>query len=154
MKMDKFYKILHLILKRQFSGDHFYYEIFSYIYMHLICDKVYFKILINLFFPLNTLGSSQISLLFPQPTFSKNRVPCSYPNKNITFNIDENSNNPHYLAFVIWYQQGRKDITAVQLCEVSINLLTCEQYFFILSELIFQLGSSTNVQLQCIDTKL
>ncbi|KAL2455412.1 Expansin-like B1 [Forsythia ovata] len=47
------------------------------------------------------------------------RVPCTYPNKNITFMIDENSNNPHYLAFVIWYQQGRKDISAVQLCETQ-----------------------------------
>nr|AFB77226.1 expansin L [Betula platyphylla] len=42
------------------------------------------------------------------------RVSCSYPNKNMTFKIDENSNYPHYLAFVIWYQQGKKDITAVQ----------------------------------------
>ncbi|XP_052170522.1 expansin-like B1 [Diospyros lotus] len=47
------------------------------------------------------------------------RVPCSYPGKNITFKIDENSNYPHYLAFVIWYQQGKKDITAVQLCETQ-----------------------------------
>ncbi|KAF9626406.1 hypothetical protein IFM89_033225 [Coptis chinensis] len=47
------------------------------------------------------------------------RVPCSYPSKNITFKIDENSNYPHYLAFVIWYQQGKKDITAVQLCETA-----------------------------------
>ncbi|KAG2680155.1 hypothetical protein I3760_11G085800 [Carya illinoinensis] len=45
------------------------------------------------------------------------RVSCSYPNKNITIKIDENSNYPYYLAFVIWYQQGKKDITAVQLCE-------------------------------------
>ncbi|KAK4485858.1 hypothetical protein RD792_008506, partial [Penstemon davidsonii] len=47
------------------------------------------------------------------------RVPCSYPNKNITIKIDENSNYPHYLAFVIWYQQGKKDITSVQLCETQ-----------------------------------
>ncbi|KAK9984896.1 hypothetical protein SO802_034421 [Lithocarpus litseifolius] len=47
------------------------------------------------------------------------RVSCSYPNKNITIKIDENSNYPYYLAFVIWYQQGRKDITAVQLCETQ-----------------------------------
>ncbi|KAL3650864.1 Expansin-like B1 [Castilleja foliolosa] len=47
------------------------------------------------------------------------RVPCSYPNKNIAIKIDENSNNPHYLAFVIWYQGGNKDITAVQLCETQ-----------------------------------
>ncbi|XP_047323592.1 expansin-like B1 [Impatiens glandulifera] len=47
------------------------------------------------------------------------RVSCSYPNKNITFKIDENSNYPHYLAFVVWYQQGQSDITAVQLCETQ-----------------------------------
>ncbi|KAJ9135130.1 hypothetical protein P3X46_032344 [Hevea brasiliensis] len=47
------------------------------------------------------------------------RVSCSYPNKNITIKIDENSNHPHYLAFVIWYQQGKRDITAVQLCETQ-----------------------------------
>ncbi|KAK7309090.1 hypothetical protein RJT34_05557 [Clitoria ternatea] len=47
------------------------------------------------------------------------RVACSYPYKNITFKIDESSNNPNYLAFVIWYQQGKRDITAVQLCETE-----------------------------------
>ncbi|KAK9266882.1 hypothetical protein L1049_027141 [Liquidambar formosana] len=47
------------------------------------------------------------------------RVSCSYPGKNITIKIDENSNYPHYLAFVLWYQQGKTDITAVQLCETQ-----------------------------------
>lgn len=47
------------------------------------------------------------------------RVACSYPNKNMTFKIDENSNYPYYLGFSIWYQQGKKDITAVQLCETQ-----------------------------------
>ncbi|KAJ6712006.1 EXPANSIN-B3 [Salix purpurea] len=47
------------------------------------------------------------------------RVSCTYPNKNITIKIDENSDYPYYLGFVIWYQQGRRDITAVQLCEVK-----------------------------------
>ncbi|KGN60430.1 expansin-like B1 [Cucumis sativus] len=47
------------------------------------------------------------------------RVACSYPNKNITIKIDENSNAPHYLAFVIRFQQGKNDITAVQLCETK-----------------------------------
>ncbi|XP_008229527.1 PREDICTED: expansin-like B1 isoform X1 [Prunus mume] len=47
------------------------------------------------------------------------RVSCSYPGKNITIKIDENSNYPHYLAFVIYYQQGKNDITAVQLCETQ-----------------------------------
>ncbi|XP_049376958.1 expansin-like B1 [Solanum stenotomum] len=47
------------------------------------------------------------------------RVSCTYPDKNITIKIEESSDNPHYLAFVIWYQQGKKDITAVQLCETQ-----------------------------------
>lgn len=47
------------------------------------------------------------------------RVSCSYPYKNITLKIDEKSDYPHYLAFVIWYQQGKKDITAVQLCKTK-----------------------------------
>ncbi|MFS8029975.1 putative rlpA-like protein, double-psi beta-barrel [Helianthus anomalus] len=43
----------------------------------------------------------------------------SYPKSNITIKIDESSDYPYYLAFVIWYQQGQKDITAVQLCETN-----------------------------------
>ncbi|KAK1364727.1 Beta-expansin [Heracleum sosnowskyi] len=45
------------------------------------------------------------------------RIPCSYPNKNIIMKIDENSDYPYYLAFILLYQQGTKDITAVKLCE-------------------------------------
>ncbi|QHN80929.1 Expansin-like [Arachis hypogaea] len=47
------------------------------------------------------------------------RVACNYPHENITFKIDESSSNPNYLEFVIWYQQGIRDITAVQLCETE-----------------------------------
>ncbi|CAL1376076.1 unnamed protein product [Linum trigynum] len=47
------------------------------------------------------------------------RVSCRHPYQNITIKIDENSNYPFYLAFVIRYQQGQKDITAVQLCETE-----------------------------------
>lgn len=47
------------------------------------------------------------------------RVSCSYPGKNITFKIDKSSSYPSYLAFAIYYQQGQKDITAVQLCETQ-----------------------------------
>ncbi|KAI3494780.1 hypothetical protein L1887_40391 [Cichorium endivia] len=43
----------------------------------------------------------------------------SYPKNNITIKIDESSDYPYYLAFVIWYQQGQNDITAVQLCETK-----------------------------------
>ncbi|KAJ6837882.1 expansin-like B1 [Iris pallida] len=52
------------------------------------------------------------------------RTSCSYPNKNISFKIDESSNYPHYLAFLILYQQGDQDINAVQLCETEN--LTCK----------------------------
>ncbi|XP_010548815.1 PREDICTED: expansin-like B1 [Tarenaya hassleriana] len=45
------------------------------------------------------------------------RVSCYYPGKNIMIKIDESSSNPHYFAFVILFQQGKTDITAVQLCE-------------------------------------
>ncbi|XP_077234324.1 expansin-like B1 [Tasmannia lanceolata] len=45
------------------------------------------------------------------------RVSCSFPSKNIMFKIDEASKYPNYLAFLIWYQQGKKDVIAVQLCE-------------------------------------
>ncbi|XLR05136.1 hypothetical protein S83_071334 [Arachis hypogaea] len=47
------------------------------------------------------------------------QVACNYPHENITFKIDESSSNPNYLAFVIWYQQGIRDITAVLLCETE-----------------------------------
>ncbi|URE00037.1 Plant pleckstrin region [Musa troglodytarum] len=47
----------------------------------------------------------------------------SYQSKNITFKIDQSSNYPTYFAFQIWYQQGNKDVTAVQLCETEN--LTC-----------------------------
>lgn len=47
------------------------------------------------------------------------RVSCSYPGKNITFKIEESSSYPSYLAFAIYYQQGQKDVTAVQLCETQ-----------------------------------
>ncbi|KAK8949818.1 Expansin-like B1 [Platanthera guangdongensis] len=52
------------------------------------------------------------------------RVSCSYPNKNIQIKIDESSNFPNYLAFLIEFQQGDKDITAVQLCETVSS--TCK----------------------------
>ncbi|WOL06129.1 expansin-like B1 isoform X1 [Canna indica] len=52
------------------------------------------------------------------------RVSCSYSNKNITFKIDQSSNFPFYFAFQIWYQQGSKDIIAVQLC--NADNLTCK----------------------------
>lgn len=65
-------------------------------------------------------------------------VSCSFPSKNITIKIDENSNYPHYLAFVIRYQQGKKDITAVQLCEVLLFPVHCncaaDLFFFMYIE--------------------
>ncbi|XP_039145972.1 expansin-like B1 [Dioscorea cayenensis subsp. rotundata] len=52
------------------------------------------------------------------------RIPCSWPGKNITFKVDEASDFPGYLAFLLEYQQGDKDITAVRLCETEN--LTCK----------------------------
>ncbi|WCJ20709.1 actin binding [Euphorbia peplus] len=65
------------------------------------------------------LNSNSADALFSQGVIDVEykRVPCSYPGKNITIKIDENSHPPHYLAFAIWFQQGNKDITAVLLCE-------------------------------------
>ncbi|XP_042386482.1 expansin-like B1 [Zingiber officinale] len=47
------------------------------------------------------------------------RVSCSYPNKNITFKMDHSADFPYYFAFQIWFQQGDRDIVAVQLCETE-----------------------------------
>ncbi|XP_071724487.1 expansin-like B1 [Rutidosis leptorrhynchoides] len=66
-----------------------------------------------------TTDSAQSLLSLGIVDIEYKRVSCSYPGKNITIKIDENSNNPYYLAFGIWYQQGDKDITAVQLCETQ-----------------------------------
>ncbi|CAL9752340.1 unnamed protein product [Musa acuminata subsp. burmannicoides] len=68
------------------------------------------------------LGASLLSL--GAVGIEYRRVSCSYPSKNITFNIDQSSNHPSYFAFQIWDQQGNKDVTAVQLCETEN--LTCK----------------------------
>lgn len=57
--------------------------------------------------------NNKIWLIVTLHTF---RVSRNYPGKNILFKIDEASNYPYYLAFVIHYQQGKGDIIAVQLC--------------------------------------
>ncbi|VFQ85809.1 unnamed protein product [Cuscuta campestris] len=67
----------------------------------------------------NTKWSAQCLLSQGVVDIQYQRVPCSYPNKNMTFKIHEKSINPHYLAFAIWYQQGLKDITALLICEIQ-----------------------------------
>ncbi|KAK4260282.1 hypothetical protein QN277_003422 [Acacia crassicarpa] len=47
------------------------------------------------------------------------RVSCNYSHENITIKIHKGSSNPNYLAFVIENQQGKRDITAVQICETQ-----------------------------------
>lgn len=43
------------------------------------------------------------------------RVSCQYPGYNLMFKVHEYSKYPHYLALVIIYQAGQKDVTAVEL---------------------------------------
>ncbi|KAM7254272.1 hypothetical protein ACFE04_031954 [Oxalis oulophora] len=69
-----------------------------------------------------TTDSAQSLLALGVLDIEYKRVSCKYPGKNITIKIDENSNNPYYLAFGIWYQQGKMDITAVQLCETETKV--------------------------------
>ncbi|KAL6008331.1 hypothetical protein ACLOJK_033840 [Asimina triloba] len=51
------------------------------------------------------------------------RVPCRYPGKNLMFKVLEHSKFPDYLAIVILYQSGMKDILAV-----DIWLESCQQW--------------------------
>lgn len=76
------------------------------------------------------------------------RVPCSYLNHNITIKVDENSYYPHYMAFVIWYQQGKKDITAVQLCEVSFRIFSMHSSLLCIWQLFSYQGFSTSKRKQ------
>ncbi|XXG66610.1 hypothetical protein AAC387_Pa06g0147 [Persea americana] len=66
-----------------------------------------------------TNASAASLLAFGVVDIEYRRVSCSYPGKNIMFKIHESSTYPSYLAFVIWYQQGDKDVIAVQLCETQ-----------------------------------
>ncbi|XP_058106575.1 expansin-like B1 [Magnolia sinica] len=43
------------------------------------------------------------------------RVSCQYPGYNLMFKVHEYSRFPDYLAIIILYQAGQKDITAVEL---------------------------------------
>lgn len=43
------------------------------------------------------------------------RISCRYPGYNLMFKVHEHSKYPHYLALVIIYQAGQKDVTAVEL---------------------------------------
>ncbi|XP_039121886.1 expansin-like B1 [Dioscorea cayenensis subsp. rotundata] len=43
------------------------------------------------------------------------RIPCQYPGNNLNIKVTENSRYPDYLALVILYQAGQKDIMGVEL---------------------------------------
>ncbi|KAF6135410.1 hypothetical protein GIB67_027284 [Kingdonia uniflora] len=43
------------------------------------------------------------------------RISCQYPGYNLMFKVHEHSKFPDYLAIVVVYQAGQKDIIAVQL---------------------------------------
>jgi len=45
------------------------------------------------------------------------RISCQYEGYNIMFKIDSSSNFPDYLALMMWYQAGQKDVLAIQLCQ-------------------------------------
>ncbi|KAL5973788.1 hypothetical protein ACLOJK_030445 [Asimina triloba] len=45
------------------------------------------------------------------------RIPCQYPGYNLIVKAHESSRFPEYLAIVFLYQAGKKDITAVELCQ-------------------------------------
>ncbi|XP_058106576.1 expansin-like B1 [Magnolia sinica] len=49
------------------------------------------------------------------------RVSCKYPGHNLTLKVDENSKFPDYLAIIILYQGGQKDITAIQLWQDNVK---------------------------------
>lgn len=51
------------------------------------------------------------------------RVPCQYPGYKLMFKTHEHSRFPNYLAFIILYQSGQRDIVAVDLWQVG-TLLT------------------------------
>ncbi|XP_068649587.1 expansin-like B1 [Aristolochia californica] len=43
------------------------------------------------------------------------RIPCQYPGYNLVFKVHEHSKFPDYLAIIVLYQAGQKDITGVEL---------------------------------------
>ncbi|XP_072963669.1 expansin-like B1 [Typha angustifolia] len=43
------------------------------------------------------------------------RISCQYPGYHLMFRITEHSNYPNYIAFIMIYQAGQKDIVAVEL---------------------------------------
>ena len=61
------------------------------------------------------------------------RVPCSYPGHTLAVMINKQSRFPDYLAIALVYQDGKCDITAVQLRQVSPltkHLYLHKKFFF------------------------
>ncbi|XP_052171030.1 expansin-like B1 [Diospyros lotus] len=50
------------------------------------------------------------------------RVSCRYPNHNLAVKVHEWSRYPNYLAIVVLYQDGKSDITAVQVLQADGRL--------------------------------
>ncbi|RWR89716.1 expansin-like protein B1 [Cinnamomum micranthum f. kanehirae] len=43
------------------------------------------------------------------------RISCRYPGHNLMFKVHEHSKFPDYIAIIILYQSGKKDVTAMEL---------------------------------------
>ncbi|KAG0472693.1 hypothetical protein HPP92_014134 [Vanilla planifolia] len=47
------------------------------------------------------------------------RVPCEYPNRNLSLRVEETSRRPRSLTFKVLYQGGQTDIVAVDVARVG-----------------------------------
>ncbi|XP_010246084.1 PREDICTED: expansin-like B1 isoform X2 [Nelumbo nucifera] len=53
------------------------------------------------------------------------RISCQYPGYNLMIKVHEHSRYPYYLAIVIIYQSGQKDITAVDVWQEEYKEWRC-----------------------------
>ncbi|KAF9625651.1 hypothetical protein IFM89_025136 [Coptis chinensis] len=47
------------------------------------------------------------------------RISCQYPGYNLMFKVHEHSRFPEYIAIILIYQAGQKDVTAVELWQAD-----------------------------------
>ncbi|KAG9451691.1 hypothetical protein H6P81_004595 [Aristolochia fimbriata] len=59
--------------------------------------------------------ASEVLFAFGVVDVEYRRIPCQYPGYNLVFKVHEHSKYPDYLAIIILYQAGQKDITALEL---------------------------------------
>ncbi|KAL5724040.1 hypothetical protein ACHQM5_007354 [Ranunculus cassubicifolius] len=53
------------------------------------------------------------------------RISCQYPGYNLMFKVHEHSKFPEYLAIILIYQAGQKDVTAVELWQEDCKEWRC-----------------------------